>query len=267
MPNSIPLNSVPTGSVAFIAGTVRWSRIASHIDGEELQRDIARRQANGSSVIYDKPYTTITIDEAHVLYGDPNQPSQFEQYLDSRCYRSNSTRNPAKGMLFTNVSRSPYLPPVAVKNPDGSFRQIEVTNELANNQPVILVMRVYPTRRQPGLSLDGILVDATEVKFRSRNNSNLARDLQTRGLVLHPMEQPLSASEPDHVAEPTASLPDMVTDAATVPPAISNAPQSYDQFAQQQTPGFGQQPMSNPYGTYYPNQQGPQGITYSPESR
>lgn len=85
---TINLNQLTPNTTVLVRGKLAFSRLAKQIDGEELQKDMQRRQQKGWLPI-DKPYTTATINNAQIVC--PNgQESLADQYVKEHFYQSRS---------------------------------------------------------------------------------------------------------------------------------------------------------------------------------
>ena len=165
MPNQrfrrIQASELTPGAKILVRGNVTYSHVASHIQGDELRRDIERRRAAQRPVI-EKPYVTISVSDAQVIFKnpkagrDPALRTPEEAYVEQRLYTSMKSTRP--GMCFTAISRSPVLPWVAELRPPNIVEQRgPAEHELATGTEVTIVMIVFQSRFGPGVGLDGII--------------------------------------------------------------------------------------------------------------
>lgn len=155
------------GEKVLVRGNVAYSRIASHIDGEELARDMERRRRAGRPVI-EKPYVTLSLSDARIVPKDPKTAHGLadmaggmtleEAYVEQNFYRSMKSTRP--GMNFTAISRSQSLPwlgelvPPNVIHKDGPAK-----HELKPGTDVTAVMIIFQSRFGNGVGLDGVIVN------------------------------------------------------------------------------------------------------------
>lgn len=241
MPNPISDTQLTAGTQLLIRGNVTYSRITSHIDGEELEKDKIRRSNRGWNPI-EKPYTTITITNPRVIPKDTvNGLNLDEQYLAGKIYASKT--NPSV-MNYTINSKSPYLPSVAVARPgDPSHAdQINPQGELDRGLDVTLVIRVFASRNHNGLSLDSVIVNEP-IRYYSANNGYIS-EMANRGIIITPLpadqvnNKPVTADKmplEDAGGEPQQTYA-QVTSAPTGSAAFTaNTANATVQQAQQQT--------------------------------
>lgn len=182
---TVNTNQLTPGTTFMVQGKVGFSRIASRIEGEELQQDMRRRQSKGWPPT-EKPYTTMTINQANVLVKNPQQPSPEEQYAIESLYTSSSQRGQG-GYSFTGNNKGTRgLPYVAVRRPDNPnvVDQIQPEGELANGLDVTLVMRVFKGKPNNGISLDGIIVNEP---IRYFDNARAGAGLGAFGITFNPL--------------------------------------------------------------------------------
>lgn len=243
---TITTNKITPNTLFFIRGKVGFCRIASRVEGEELEKDIERRRSRGWNAI-EKPYTTITIHDAQVLVRDQQNPSLAERYAMESLYVNKD------GITsYTANSKSPVsLPYVAVAHTDNPMvvDQVKPEGELANGLDVTLVMRVFKSARNNGVGLDGVIVNEPVRYFTGIGASG--SDLDKYGITFNPLkdaddiapaqpaQQPAVPAQP---AQPAYAQPTASPFATTQQPAAPAAPQ---QPAVAQMPVS---PMSNPMG-------------------
>ena len=239
MTDKIRLNQLPQNAVFVIRGKVAFSRIASFIDGKELQ------EANARDVLYkrmpaQKPYTTINLHDAQVVCKDPANPTLEETYAMQSLYVS--AKSPELNNQYEKRNSGKYLPKVYVIDPETKqYNQIQNTRELARDLDVSLVCRVYASGANKGVSLDSILVNEPIRYFEANANPVLAQ----LGIVLN--------SDSSISQEPTEKE-EKVNETEAIPQMAITSP--YAQQAQPQESPFGQagiqppaQPtLENPWG-------------------
>lgn len=231
---TVNTNQLTPGSTIMIRGLVGFSRIASQISGEELQKDIQRRASKGWNPI-NRPYTTITIYNAQVLYENPNQKTFADIYADEHLFVSQNADSP--GNNYTAVNKGNNLPYVAVMSDATNAKQIAPEGELARGLDVTIVLRVFKSPQNNGVSLDGVIVNEP-IRYREMAGSGLAQ----RGITfeaLPPSEQPQPIT-PDET-------PQMNQPAPVAPPAPNQNPYSAQPVMPNAQMGQPQMPMNNGY--------------------
>lgn len=224
MDSTMLLNQAQNGDIALVRGRLVYCRIASRIEGAELDRRNAENMKMGFSK-EDKPLTMATIEGAQIIYanadanGNPISKTRVEEYIESKL--KVSAKYPDRGFRYTGRNKSPNnLPKVGVRQPDGSAQQVYIEKDLANGLLVTFVMRVFASKsnRNHGISLDSVIV---EEAIRYLEFDSLQSDMAARGIVWKPTEAPAPKAE-----------------AAPVQPVQENAPapQPYVQQAPPQTP-------------------------------
>jgi hypothetical protein len=155
---TINVNMVPDNSIMYIKGVIDFSHITKRLEGAELERDNARKIKNGmmSEV---KPHTRITISQASVDFLNPATPTLGEQFISEKFY--NSKKNPEKNALYKGVNKSMNLPDVYIRDEADPTMLIPVSpeKELATGMKVTLMVRVFPTKLNKGVSLDAVICD------------------------------------------------------------------------------------------------------------
>lgn len=210
----ISTNDLTPNTQFLIRGRVSFSRIAHRVEGDELQRDIQRQRQQGRRVIHDKPYTSLSIDEAVVIMKNPQNPTKEEQFAQERLYKS--TAKGAKGYSFTGRNKSNSLPSVLISK-DGGRTAVPLseplTGELAPGLDVTLIMRVFNSPQNNGVSLDGVIVNEP-IRYYSPNTL----DLSDYGITVTAPAQAL-ATAPATSGQPAAPAPS--TPAAPAAPAAT----------------------------------------------
>lgn len=230
------------GAIFMVRGTLGYSRLASQITGEELQKDIQRRRSN-SWIPIERPYTTATIHNAVVQYAQEGVRRPEEIYAEESLYTSRSQYSQG-GFCFTGVNKGNSCPYIAQMQPDGkTVEQVIPEGELAAGQDVTLVMRVFKGKPNNGVTLDGVIVNGP---IRYFDNAQAGQGLEQMGLVFHRAD-PAPAKEAD------------TSDDGVDMPVDEGNPFA----AQPQEPVYNQPQFNQGYGQ--PAQQG--GIRYNPANR
>lgn len=262
MPYQIDTNMLKPGDFVAIHGTVAFSRITKKIDGDELIQDQQRRAMRGWSPI-EKPYTSITINNAQVLVKDPSQPTLFEQYVSERLYQSTSAN--AQGYSYTATSKGRDLPWVALQRENSSiYDQIRPEGELATGVEVTIVLRAFKAPQHNGVALDGVIC-TNGIRYFSVNSPDSAISSLFGG-TLNPLPANAVTEEPAENAEvPTPSYDEPVATPFSAQPAqpaqqpaqVATMPANMP-VPQQTTPQQPMQPQGiNPAATYgMPGNQG-----------
>lgn len=238
-------NQLSVGAKVFIEGRTAFSRLAKHIDGDELQKDIANKQHRGMTPIT-KPYTTITIKDAKIR---PQNPAGVltieEQYVQERFYTKQEV-NPANNMpvgttlCYTVNNKSPYLPTISQFKPESNVaEQIDLNGqELDTGLHVIICLSVYQPKNfsNKGLGLDGIIVMEPIRYYTTANN-----DLSALGITYKPL--PTDAAKAAATPNPVTAQP------ATTPAPSVQAPAP---AMQPSTPMPAMQPQQRPVPTQIP---------------
>lgn len=248
MPNyAISATKLNEGSMVMIRGQIQFSRLTRLIDGEELVKVNERKTKNGMNPV-NQPHTSITISKPEVLYADPDNPTQEEQFVAERCYTSRT--RPQEGLQYSIDSKGSDLPIIAIPNPEqaGTFIQDTSGRELANGLNVTLVLRVYKPKNfaNRGLAVDQVVVNETPRYYTPVGAANLD-ELAKRGIVFAAPPVPVSTTNANPVgqAAPVDSdsqdsdsqdteLPMPTPQAAPVPQVQAQPQQAQVQAPQQQ---------------------------------
>lgn len=182
---TVTTNQLTPGRIFLVRGKVGFSRLTSRIEGEELQQDIQRRRSKGWLPI-EKPYTTITINQAEVIVKDRNNIQPEEQYAIESLYTSSSQRGQGGYSYTANNKGTRALPYIAVTRAgvQGIVDQIQPEGELANGLDVTLVMRVFKGKPNMGVSLDGVIVNEP---IRYFDNTRAGVGLDGFGITFNPL--------------------------------------------------------------------------------
>lgn len=217
----IQTNSLTVGSKIYVEGITTYSRLAKHIEGEELQKDMARKQQMGMNPIT-KPYTTISIKDAKIRPQNPAALSKEEMYVQERFYMKQetdpNTKTPTGNTyIYTVNSKSPFLPNVSQYDSETNVaKQVDLNGqELDTGLKVILCLSVYQPKNfsNKGIGLDGIIV-MDPIRFYAASNN----DLSALGITY----QPLPGDEARAAVTPHAD--NTANQATATPPVAAVAP-------------------------------------------
>lgn len=180
---TININSIPDNAQVYITGTVDYSHIATKIEGAELDADNARKVAKGMRAI-DKPHTRMTISNAVINYGDPNNKTIAEQYVEEKMYTSPD--HPEKGTCFMALNKSKNYPELYSRenNISNVLENIVAEGELSVGTNVTLMVRFFSTKQNKGMSLDAVIVNAKNIRWNMGGNSAVANGLLARGFQI-----------------------------------------------------------------------------------
>lgn len=221
---TININSVPNGALVYVTGIVEYSRIASHIDGEELAADNAKKVARGMRAT-DKPHTRLTINHCAIDYANPAAPTIAEQFIAERLYVS--TVHPDNGQCYTASNKSRNLPSIYCREnaQSKSLEPVTTAGELSSGVPVTIMLRFFSTNQNSGVSLDSVIVNEKPVKWYSSRDRGAAAALAERGFVItEPVDGAPTVNEVrEQLSQPVPPVPPAPTAAAYVPPAPAPA--------------------------------------------
>lgn len=233
---TININSIEPGTTVYIDGIVDYSRIASRIEGAELEADNAKKISRRMQPV-DKPHTRLTVRSATVAYekgidaaGNPIEPTLAEQFIAEKLYQS--TLHPNKGLCYTGMNKTKNLPEIYCRENSASkmLEPVEVGNEIAVGTKVTLAMRFFATNQNNGVSLDAVIVNQKPVPF-SNNGSIMASALAARGFQVVPasaetadaMRAQLNSTPAPESPVPPVAAPYMQP-APAAPAAVAPAP-------------------------------------------
>lgn len=156
---TVTTNQLTPGTLIAVRGKLSYSRLTSRIEGEELRKDMARRQQKGWIPI-DKPYTTATIEQAEVICKNPQNRTPEEVYALESLYTS--TTKQQAGYQFTANNKGtlnlPYIAQRDMSKPS-VVKQVLPEGELASGLDVTLILRVFKGKPNNGVTLDGVIVN------------------------------------------------------------------------------------------------------------
>lgn len=164
MAKTVTTNQLNPGDVFVIRGNVIHSRIASRIEGTELEeenkREIQRGRLSNDNL---KPYTRLSVCNARVELVTPGATAQLLQtYANESFYVS--TVAAYTGNNFQGRNKSPFsLPWVCVDtgNNNEVVKIDKLEGELDAGLDVSLYMRVFATKSKTasnGVALEGVIV-------------------------------------------------------------------------------------------------------------
>lgn len=166
--NKIQTNQLTPGAIFAIRGQVGFSRITRPCTDEE------RIKANATKTHKDdKNYTSMTLYNAQALAKNPAQPTLEECYGNQSLYLAKKRAQDYPGPNFTGKNKSSNLPKVAVvdANQPGVYKELPngLPGELAKGTDVTLIMRVFSTSSNNGVSLDTVLINTPDYQLFGNN--------------------------------------------------------------------------------------------------
>lgn len=184
MAKTINLSSVEPGTIIQVRGKVAFSRIRSQIKDEELRRTNERNQQQGRLAI-DKPHTKLSLKQCTLIVKDPNNLTMGERYVQERMFLSN--KHPENGYCYEGLNKGKFLPVVARRIPEDptaiqQYEPSELLGELANDLDVTILMRVFESKPNNGITLDTVIVNEP-IRFYQ---GGAATSLAAAGLTLRP---------------------------------------------------------------------------------
>lgn len=230
---TININTIPDNAQVYVTGIVDYSRIATRIEGAELDADNARKVAKGMRAI-DKPHTRLTISQAVVNYADPAQPTIAEQYIADKFYTSPTY--PEKGLCFAAMNKSKNFPELYSRESTAStiLENIAADGEIAVGTSVTLMLRFFSTNQNKGVSLDAVIINSKNIKWSSGNS--VENHLAARGFQIanSGAVDAVRNQLAENTAAPVAAAPATATAAPATPTQPTAAP--YMQQAPTQAP-------------------------------
>ncbi len=184
----------------IVRGRVSFSRLAKHIDGEELAKSVAAARARGSKYPTTKPHTTISLIDAAVVPLNPQQPTPEEIFVNDKIYTVKKGDNAGK-RGFSIDDKSPNLPPVFEPIPadeqdgSGSHRQLVLTQDLDSGLDVTLVLATFTQGEyaNKGLGLQQVILNEAPRYYGGGGVDNAA--LSAIGVTISGPVQRVSPSE------------------------------------------------------------------------
>lgn len=204
---TIAAETIRPDQTVLVRGTVTFSRVASLITGDELNRRIAQQKQRGSLYVTDKEHTTIDILDPKVLAVDPQNPTLEERYVAEKFYDRKSGKNAGhKGFNIDDKSKS--LPVVLEKDPQtGNYRQVILEADLAEGMDVTLVLETFQSGgyAKKGLGLANIILNE-ELKYYQPSINTEA--LAAHGITIEGGIQRVTGDAAKSVAPAPAEAPD-----------------------------------------------------------
>ena len=109
-------NQLAPNTMLLLRGRLKFGRLTSYIDGEELQRSIQKEISRGSKYPTMVKHTTVTVCDATIVYDNPAMKRIEELFLEEQLYVSKTEGY--TGYCFAKVSKG-SLPWIGVRNTDG----------------------------------------------------------------------------------------------------------------------------------------------------
>lgn len=270
---TVTTNMLTPNKTFMVRGKLTFSRVVTQVAGDELVKDMQRRQQKRMNPI-DKPYTTASICDAQVIYrpSENGMKTPEDIYAEESLYQSTSPT--ATGFCFSGYNKGKNLPWIGTARNDGNGGMVvdqipyeEIKGELASGLDVTLVMRVFSATPNQGVSMDGIIVNEP-VRYYSGTG---ATGLADYGITFNPApgtQAPAPAAA--HAASAGAPVPPPNGDpyaysgapaptapAAPAAPAGAAAPGSYAYPGANPAPAAPAAPPAPPVGYTYPGQTAP----------
>lgn len=293
MAKTVTTNQLNPGDVFVIRGNVIHSRIASRIEGTELEeenkREIQRGRLSNDNL---KPYTRLSVCNARVELVTPGPTAQLLQtYANESFYVS--TVAAYTGNNFQGRNKSPFsLPWVCVDtgNSNEVVKIDKLEGELDAGLDVSLYMRVFATKSKTasnGVALEGVIVHEP-IRYRAAAVGDPSGLLGAFGIKMvrdGAAPAPAAAGAPNYnqvpqaapMQQPQTGYPAQQPQAGPMPaPAPGqNVYSSQPAYAPQpQQAGYAGQPQGTPGGPFagpmpgaQPADPGANGVLYNPAQR
>lgn len=248
---TISAESLQPNVTVIVRGRTTFSRIASLIQGKELEKRIAN-----SKSLYPtrEPHTSISVSEPQIVsLGGAAGLTREEQHVQEHFYTSKSGANQGKSM-FGIDNKSPYLPTVLApdeENP-GSHTQVVLERDLDTGLDVTLVLKTFAPKsgyQKKGIGLQQVILNEP-LRYYSQGIDESA--LSAIGVtVAGPLTQVSANDAPATAVPPTQGedqLPEntVVDQESGLPmPGFTPAPQQAQQApAQAAAPAAAQAPSA-----------------------
>ena len=231
---TVNTNNLTPGAIILIRGQVTYSHITKKIEGDELARQVDRARRDGRiPPDPNKPYTQLSIDHVTVPVKDKDHPTLEETYALEHIYQIVRRETGETVWCYQGMNKGRDLPKVLVRNAQGGYDEIQPEGELANGLNVTLVMRVFTTNLNNGISMDAIMVDEPIRYFTSNDVLNQLEKLGvavTRKAAAPAAVPGYSDAQPQKgttaPAAPVAGNPFSTATPATATKAQTSTPQS-----------------------------------------
>ncbi len=184
---TVNINQLTPKSTIYIRGRVGYCRIASKIEGDELDKADKRAKERGTIPV-GKPHTKLEITNAEILRIDANNPEPLlETYIKEHMYTKKSGDG-SEGWCYTGMNKGRNLPAIfqVEGNNARELKGPEIQGELDKGLSVTLVLRVFGGQTNNGISLDSVLVNEP-IRFYSGSSASA---LAALGLNILPASQP-----------------------------------------------------------------------------
>lgn len=183
------------GQQILVKGKTSFSRLASLVEGQALQKSIEQSKARGSLYPTTVPHTTINLVDVEVLAANPAAPTPEEQFVHEKTYTVKQGDNAGK-VGYSIDNKSTYLPTILEQDPEnpGQYRQLVLERDLAGGLEVILVLQVFKSgdNANRGIGLQQVVLQEP-VKYYSSGMDTSA--LAARGIVVNGPIKTVSASD------------------------------------------------------------------------
>lgn len=197
MADKVYTNDIDVEEKMGVRGIVQFSRIASFIEGEELEKDVKRQRERGQRFVIDVPYNTITLSNVQVMKikGNENIPvdekgrTMGQKYLSQRLYKPKKNPDPSKEFFITATNKGKYLPNTYVINDKGGYDEIVLEGELAVGTPVMICYNVYESQKgNNGVGIMGIFIMDPDFKYYTNSNDKEFEKMGFNVVSLSPEE-------------------------------------------------------------------------------
>ena len=222
-PKTISKEQLVANEVAYIHGTVSFSRITQQVEGKALEK-----YNEGRQYPVNRPFTSISVENATIecVNGKEN-PTILERYLAEHLYQPKNNPNT---WGYTAINKSGNLPTCGHKNPQtGQIDEIVPEHELANGSHVTLMIKAFASKSGNGVGLELVIINDPAVQYY--DPSNIRSALQTRGIVWNPMAQDEKKKKQEALAQSQAAAPAVQAAAPQAAPYGAPAAQSPQEAA------------------------------------
>ena len=186
----------------YVRGQVVYSRIASHVEGQELAKQNQEAASKGR-MPHAKPYTSITIKNPVILDNGKLMP-QVMQVLQERFYT-----NKDGILMFSQESKSPFLPTVVYSSLAGDLagqgiadRDVPLTGELATGLDVTVGVSLFSKNGFAGFGMNYVLINEP-IKYYT--NTGIAADFAAAGITYVAPTKPATPAYTAPVTQPTTA--------------------------------------------------------------
>lgn len=230
---TISAEQLTEGRTVHIRGELGFSRITSLIEGEELQRSIARQKQGRRRYITDKPHVAVRLSHAQVVVPEGREPTTEETYVAERCFTADQYPESGTNYSIESKGNGLNLPIIALQSETepGKYEQDTSGRELAPGLDVTLVLEVYKAGDQlnRGLSIQQVIVNEP-VRYFSAGGVD-TEELKARGIeftstpqVINPSQASTSGPVPEESGEEALPAPQPSARPTAAPPAWAQQP-------------------------------------------